>query len=164
MGQLKHWTERGADEFLYRIGNDFVQQIEKAMDGASQATLAKRLGVTEGSVSQVLNNPGNLTLKKMIGYARALGRKVSVVCYDDGDLENQNGPINAEVFVTCWERAGRPADFFDLRESSTVNAEFFIRPMVRMEDYIVLGDLDGVSANLDMYPEVGYGGTNSGRL
>lgn len=132
MPELKHWTASGVDEFLYRIGFDFVRQIEQALEdaGVSQADLAKVLGVTEGRVSQVLNNPGNLTLRKMIEYARALDRKVSVIAYDDGDPKNQNGPIPAEVFVSCWDHAGKPADFFAMREPQTAaDTGFLIHPM-----------------------------------
>lgn len=121
MAELKHWTESSVDDFLYRVGFDFVRQIEQALEatGASQADLAKTLGVTAGRVSQILNNPGNITLGKMIEYARALQRKVSVITYDDGDPENQKGPISAEVFVSCWDRVGKPADFFALGEAQT---------------------------------------------
>ncbi|MCX6630683.1 MAG: helix-turn-helix transcriptional regulator [Candidatus Solibacter sp.] len=117
MGHLtKHWTERSIEDFLYRVGFDFVQQIEELMkpSGTSQTELAKKLGVTEGRVSQVLNNPGNLTLRKVIEYARALQKKVAIVVYDDGDPDNANGPVNAEVFARCWDRSGKPSDFFAL--------------------------------------------------
>ena len=116
----KHWTERDVDDYLYRIASDFVRQIEKLLESneANQTALAKRLGVSRGRISQVLNNPGNLTLKQIIKYARALGRKVSIVAYDDHDPGNLNGPISAEVFSGCWENAGRPSDFFALREST----------------------------------------------
>ncbi|MGO9256809.1 MAG: helix-turn-helix domain-containing protein [Bryobacteraceae bacterium] len=115
MGELrKHWTARSIEDFLYRVGFDFVQQIEKFLDAApaNQASLARSLGVTEGRVSQVLNNPGNLTLRKVIEYARALRQKVAIVLYDDNDYENANGPINPEIFTRCWERSGKPSDFF----------------------------------------------------
>lgn len=120
----KHWTESGVDDYLYRIASDFARQIAQTIEttGTSQAKLAKELGVSEGRVSQVLNNPGNLTLRKMIEYARALRRKVSIVAYNDNDPDNQNGPINAEVFILCWERAGKPSDFFALREEQPVAA------------------------------------------
>ena len=117
MGHLsKHWTERSIADFLYRVGFDFVQQIEELMkpSGTSQTELAKKLGVTEGRVSQVLNNPGNLTLRKVIEYARALRKKVAIVVYDDDDPDNENGPINAEIFARCWDRSGKPSDFFAL--------------------------------------------------
>lgn len=124
MGELMHWTESSVDGFLYRIGFDFVRQIEQSLNAAkmSQADLAKALGVTEGRVSQILNNPGNITLRKMIEYARALKRKVSVITYNDGDPRNRKGPIAAEVFVSCWERAGKPADFLALRDGQTAAA------------------------------------------
>jgi transcriptional regulator with XRE-family HTH domain len=118
MSELKkHWTERSIDDFLYRIGADFVRQLEAVMArrGETRVALADRLGVSKGRISQLLNNPGNLTLRKSIEYARALGLKVSLVPYDDGDTANANGPVNAEIFTTCWQMAGMPTDFFALR-------------------------------------------------
>jgi transcriptional regulator with XRE-family HTH domain len=115
----KHWTANSADGFAYRISSDFVLQLEKKMEGVlSQNDLAKRLGVSKGRVSQVLNNPGNLTLKKMVQYSRALGMKVAVLAYEDGDPTNQNGPVNAELFYRCWQKYGSPTDFFSLNEIS----------------------------------------------
>lgn len=118
MAELKgHWTNRDVDDFLYRIGFDFVSQLENMMgdDKTTRASLAKTLGVSKGRVSQVFNNPGNLTLKKVVEYARALGRKVSIVAYDDGDRDNNNGPINSQVFTACWRGAGQPSDLFDFQ-------------------------------------------------
>ena len=125
MGELRaHWTESSTADFLYRISSDYIRQIEKAMDdaGSNQAKLATSLGVSESRVSQVLNNPGNLTLRNVIDYARALGRKVAIVAYDDNDPDNQNGPINSEVFAKCWEKLGCPADFFDLAQTERVTS------------------------------------------
>ncbi len=120
MGKLKHWTEASSDDFRYRIAFDYVRQIEQTLEATrmSRAELAKRLGVSAGRVSQILNNPGNLTLRNMVEYARALGRKISVIAYDDNDRVNSNGPISPEIFVLCWERAGKPADFFSVRETA----------------------------------------------
>lgn len=124
----KHWTDRSAQDFLYRIGSDFVSQIEKAMEknGVNQAELAKKVGVSEGRISQLLNNPGNFTLRSVVQVARALGNKVSIIAYDDGDPGNRNGPVNALIFELCWERAGRPTDFFaaEERPQSAYNAEW----------------------------------------
>jgi transcriptional regulator with XRE-family HTH domain len=119
MDQLnRHWTAATTEDFLYRIAADYVSQLERIMDTSetSQAKLAERLHVSKGRVSQVLNNPGNLTLKKIVEYARALGKKVAIVAYDDDDPLNANGPVNSEIFYSCWERSGKPADFFALRE------------------------------------------------
>ena len=110
-----HWTERNADACVQRTASDFMLQVQKVIDanGAKQTDLASVLGVTPGRVSQVLNTPGNLTLKKVVQYARAIGRKVSIVLYDDGDPQNHNGPIDGQIFVTCWENAGRPTTYRD---------------------------------------------------
>ncbi len=116
MNKDQHWTERSVEDFVQRITFDFTTQIEKALEGSntSHADLAKDLRVSEGRVSQILNNPGNLGLKNVVKYARAIGRKVALVLYDDGDSENRSGPVNSEIFSTCWEHAGKPADFFEM--------------------------------------------------
>ena len=126
-----HWTGRSIEDFVYRISSDFVLQIENKMDaeGITQSTLAETLGVTGGRVSQVLRNPGNLTLKKMVEYAKSMGMKVAVVAYDDDDPQNKSGPINSQIFNACWTKAGKPTDFFVLRESS--NTVIRKAPLIR---------------------------------
>jgi transcriptional regulator with XRE-family HTH domain len=118
-----HWTNDSIDDFLHKIASDFVLQIENYIDssGGTQDALAKKLNVTPGRVSQVLNKPGNLSLRKIVEYARALNKKVAIVAYDDNDPENASGPINSQVFERCWQRAGRPSDFFALQEAETIH-------------------------------------------
>ena len=113
-----HWTNRSLDDFTFAVGCSFIRQVEKAMDarGISQAQLAAMLGVTQSSVSQTLGDPNNLTIKKLAHYARALNLKIAVLLYDDGDGDNQDGPIDGEIFVRAWESVGRPRDFFALTE------------------------------------------------
>jgi predicted XRE-type DNA-binding protein len=117
-----HWTNETIDDFVHKIASDFVLQIENFLDsdGSTQDALAKKLNVTPGRVSQVLNKPGNLGLRKIVEYVRALNKKVAIVAYDDNDPANVNGPINSQVFERCWQRAGRPSDFFALQEAETI--------------------------------------------
>lgn len=107
-----HWTERSIDDFVYRIVFDFISHIDKSI--SSQADLADRLEVSPGRVSQMLNSPKSMSLRNVVKYARAIGRKVALVLYDDDDPGNTNGPVNSRIFSSCWERAGKPADFFEL--------------------------------------------------
>jgi transcriptional regulator with XRE-family HTH domain len=159
-----HWTNSSTEDFLYRIGFDYISQIQQAMeaDGVSQAKLAKALKLSEGRVSQVLNNPGNLTLRKIIEYARALGKKVAIVAYDDHDPENQSGPVNAQVFAKCWENAGSPADFFEMSDAHTATGttsdmeSLILRKLPGREtQYLVAG---AHRANTEFNPDVSYGG------
>jgi transcriptional regulator with XRE-family HTH domain len=119
---MAHWTEKSVDDFLYRIATDFVTQLESKiqMEGLNQGQLAEKLGVSRGRVSQLLNNPGNLTLKMIIKCARALGMKIAIVAYDDNDPDNEQGPINSDIFRMCWENSGRPADFWSLTKPEAV--------------------------------------------
>ena len=113
-----HWTTRSVKDYLFRIAADFIAQLEKKMEflSISQDELAKKLGVTKGRVSQLINNPGNFKLFKMIEYAKALGCKISIVAYEDDDPENKKGPINSEIFRICWENLGKPRDLWDLQD------------------------------------------------
>lgn len=119
----QHWTERDIRNFLSRLTFNFVAQLDKKMKSSSmtQAELAIKLGVTEGRVSQVLNNESNPTLETIVKYARAMGLKASIVAYEDNDPDNYKGLVNAEVFLTCWERQGKPMNFFDLYKKSEVS-------------------------------------------
>jgi len=152
MTQHRHWTEEGADAFAHRIAFDFIAQIEDQMDALpmTQADLAAKLGVSEGAVSKLLNNPQNLTLRTIAKYSRAVRMKASIVAYDDGDQANQTGPINSEVFRVCWERAGRPHDqwsleYIELQRGVTNDA---ILGTLRLSGYtfssitVPIGDLD----------------------
>jgi transcriptional regulator with XRE-family HTH domain len=118
MEELAHWTQRSVADFVYNISSNFVAQLETRMEEKeiSRSELAALLNKSNGRVSQVFNNPGNLSLRVIVEFARTLGMKVSIVAYDDGDAANDNGPINPEVFVKSWERAKRPRDLFDAAE------------------------------------------------
>jgi transcriptional regulator with XRE-family HTH domain len=114
----KHWTEKSFDEFRYAIAFDFVAQVQEVMAsrGLSQKDLAMRLELSEGRVSQFLNDPGNLTLKTIVRIARLLGCKATVVLYEDSDAANTRGPVVADVFKTCWEMAQQPRFLSDIDE------------------------------------------------
>lgn len=119
----KNWTERNIENFLSRITFDFITQLEKKMGSfpMTQAELAEKLNLSESRVSQILNGSHNLELKSIIKYARALGLKVAVVAYDDDDPDNLRGLVNSEIFSTCWERQGKPVDFFAFEETTPVS-------------------------------------------
>jgi transcriptional regulator with XRE-family HTH domain len=123
----QHWTADNADAFVCRISSDFFAQIETKLeeDGIANNELAQRLGISPGRVSQILNNPGNPTIRNMVRCARAVGMKVAILAYDDADPDNNNGPVSAEVFNLCWQRAGKPEDLFVLEENSVdIQAHF----------------------------------------
>lgn len=114
---MKHWTEHSVEKFRYRITSDFVDQLIKRMETekVSRTQLAKKLGLSVGRVSQILNGEANnFSIEKIIQYARALNMKVSLIAYDDHDPDNTRGPIDSEIFATCWQRQGSPVDYFEL--------------------------------------------------
>lgn len=115
-----HWTERSIKDYIFRIAADFIVQLEDKMESSplTQDALAKKLGVSKGRVSQVFNNPGNISVKTMVEYCRVLNMKVAIVAYEDNDPENKKGPINSEIFKICWEKSGKPRDFWAFQEVS----------------------------------------------
>lgn len=108
----QHWTAESLEDFLYSIASDFMLQADrrrKEFDPViSRTRLAEKTKLDKTRISQLFNNPGNLTLKTMLKIAQALDMKVSVVAYDDADPYNTHGPINATVFAECWEVCGKP--------------------------------------------------------
>ena len=116
----RHWTEESTESFVRKITFDLITQIEKRLESLplSQAELAQKLSVSEGAVSQSLNGSGNMTLKTIVRYARAVRLKVALVAYDDFDPDNNRGPINSDIFRICWEKTGMPQSFGDLQEVS----------------------------------------------
>jgi transcriptional regulator with XRE-family HTH domain len=133
-GNAKDWTEENSQAFQAKISFDFIMQIQERLKswkfnledpkevesgsegGISQRELAKRMGVSEGRVSQILNSPGNMGLSLIIKCVRALGMKVAIVAYDDDDPLNEKGPIDSAIFQKCWETIGKPLDFWEVQE------------------------------------------------
>jgi len=130
MEQNAHWTSGSIEAFIHRIAFDFIAQLDKKMESLplNQAELAKTLGVSEGAVSQVLNDCRNPNLKTIVKYARALGMKVAIVAYDDDDPENRHGPVGSEIFAACWEKSGKPFDLWSLKPDIKVASTTFTVP------------------------------------
>lgn len=118
-----HWTANDGADFVFSVGADFVAQLELKLEaeGLPQKELAARLSVSKGRISQILKNPGNLELQTIVNCALSLGMKATIVLYDDGDKKREYGPIHPEMFKICWERAGRPRDFWEFSEPIAVN-------------------------------------------
>ena len=112
----EHWTAESIENFTYRIAADFLAQVETKIESGevSRTELAKRLNRTPGRVSQLLNNPGNLTVTSAARLVRAAGMKVALVAYEDNDPQNNNGPVNSSLFYQCWKHMGAPTTLFDL--------------------------------------------------
>jgi hypothetical protein len=115
-----HWTVGDPLRLVRSISSDFMAQIETRMediDGFTHTDLAKRLHVSLGRVSQMMNSPGNFTLKNGIMYAGAVGMSMTLVAYP-ADAVGNGGPVSGDVFRACWEIAGRPTNMFEVKEST----------------------------------------------
>jgi DNA-binding phage protein len=112
----KHWTDEKEEYLQERIAQDFLAQIEDRLSEKKwgHVDLAKALGITEGRISQVFNDPGNLTLKTMVRMAKAVGLMVSVVAYNMKGKEREAGPVVSWMFESCWEKLGEPMAIWDL--------------------------------------------------
>ncbi|MEO6050164.1 MAG: helix-turn-helix transcriptional regulator [Pyrinomonadaceae bacterium] len=153
-----HWTETNLDDYKSRITFDFLDQLTGFMEAGpvNQKGLAIKLGIGESAVSQIFNNPNNLTLKTIIKYARALGLKVSLLAYDDNDPDNTRGPIGSDVFNECWVRQGKPSDAFDLKASTSFTDQFparFAFPTAISATNVFVGNF-GVTNNEVLTPDL----------
>jgi hypothetical protein len=123
----KHWTVGSIEDFAFRIASDFLAQVETKIEAGevTRAELAHRLSRTPGRVSQLLNNPGNLTLTSAVRLVRAAGMKVALVAYEDNDPQNNNGPVNSEIFSLCWQHMGAPKTFFEYASTAAPGGPYF---------------------------------------
>jgi len=111
------WTESSIKNFRYYVASDFIDQLQSSFEqlDIKQRNFAEKLGLTEGRVSQVFNDPGNLTLDTMIKWGRAAGLKTGIVLYNDSDTKNIRGPLTGSIFVECWKAAGSPLDLSNIQ-------------------------------------------------
>lgn len=109
----QHWTAKNSENLRYFVAADFVEQLRDCIDlrGFTQRQLADKLQVNESRISQVFNDPGNLTLNTMVEWTHALGFKTSIVVYDAGDLSNVRGSLSGSIFAECWRKVGAPLEW-----------------------------------------------------
>lgn len=117
--QSTHWTQRSVADFVYSISSTFMAQLETRMEekNITRSELASLLHKSNGRVSQLFNNPGNLSLRVIVELTQVLGMKAGIFAYDDGDPANNKGPINPNVFVESWKKLACPADLYSLEKA-----------------------------------------------
>ncbi|MBN2383594.1 helix-turn-helix transcriptional regulator [bacterium] len=121
--EVIRWTE-DLESLRYHTTFVFITTLSNKMHelGLNQRGLAERLGISESRVSQIFNNPGNLTLSKMIKWAHAVELKIAVVPYNDEDPNFKKAPVIADAFTKLWELHGRPRTFEEI-QSIYLNCE-----------------------------------------
>lgn len=82
-GWFKKELERARDTFDYKLESlelDVTERILQIMEekGVSRSELAERLGVSKAAVSKLFNNGSNMTLKRLLAIAEALGQELRV--------------------------------------------------------------------------------------
>jgi transcriptional regulator with XRE-family HTH domain len=110
---MNHWTQESAKDFAYHLSLDFFTQLQDRFDESEllRKEFAEKMNLSAGRISQIFNNaPENPKVDSLVRYAQALGLKVSIVAYDDGDANNDKGPIFSGVIAKCWEYMGKPRD------------------------------------------------------
>jgi hypothetical protein len=133
---MTHWTTNSQEDFAYFVSADFMTQIELELEdaGIEKQQFAARIGVDPSRVSQLIHNPGNLQIDTMVKCSRALSKKMAIVLYDDGDIQNIDGPISGEVFRDCWLKLNQPKASFELESFIAVRVcavqpQSFYRPV-----------------------------------
>jgi hypothetical protein len=99
---MQHWTERSIDNYLYRIVSDATVKFGPLGHEPVEEEIEDKLGEK------------GITLEELVKIVRREGLKVALVVYDDQDPTNKRGPIISDIFRICWERQGKPRDFFEL--------------------------------------------------
>jgi len=82
-GWFKRELERARDSFDYKLESmelEVTERILQVMEekGITRSELAERLGVSKAAVSKLFNNGSNMTLKRLLTIAEALGQELRV--------------------------------------------------------------------------------------
>jgi transcriptional regulator with XRE-family HTH domain len=109
MGDERRQLKMDNISFANHVLFDFIDTLDSRLEelGLSRREFASKLGVTEGRISQVFNNPANFTMRKMVEWSRILGLKVSLVSFEDKD-DPSGAPVFSTSFKRSWEILGRP--------------------------------------------------------
>lgn len=113
-----HWTAGDPRRVAQWVAFDFIAQLETRIEqipGFTHKDLAKRLHVSIGRVSQIMNSPGNFTIRNGCSYAGAVDMNAALVLYP---ADCRSAPISGDIFRACWEIAGRPTNMFEVQENT----------------------------------------------
>jgi transcriptional regulator with XRE-family HTH domain len=82
-GWFKKEFDEARDTFEYKLEGLELEVTEKILrimeeQGISRSDLAQRLGVSKAAVSKLLNNGSNMTLRRLLTIAEAMGHNLSV--------------------------------------------------------------------------------------
>lgn len=82
-GWFKKEWERARDTFEYKLEGLELEVTEKILEIMEQKNitrkeLAERLGVSKAAISKLFNNGSNMTLKRLLTIAEALGQELRV--------------------------------------------------------------------------------------
>lgn len=116
---------------------DLAAQVVRLLDAAigasplDQRSLAKKIGVTEGRVSQVLNSDGNLRIAALARYMRALGYELELTAkpVDEGlpaipakvptRARRKTPKLSADALLDEWEKSFK-------RDAEAISRQLFV--------------------------------------
>ena len=107
---MSHWTEEGPTAFVHALVTSYVRDLNALLSSIEMGTkeLGERSGLGKQAAQSTLENVLRWTTEKMVFWARTAGLKVSIVVYDDGDPDNEKGPVDSRCFYACWKKCGSP--------------------------------------------------------
>jgi len=121
----KHWTAESDENFWFAVVLDCLFQLENRMAelGMNYAEFSERVGLSEDEIERLFNEDSDeIPMTTLVKWAKALGMKLTLVAYDDGDVKVGSednarcGPVNPEIFAHCWKIMGKPRNVWDIRK------------------------------------------------
>ncbi len=106
-----YWFEHAQNELYAQV----AEYLEK--EGISQNDFARKLGVSKGYVSQILNGNFNYTLKKLIELSLAIGKAPSIQ-YEDVDEMIVNDELKVKLLKERLESGKSRKTSPDSRKNS----------------------------------------------
>ena len=140
----KDWVDRQLEDPEFRRGFEqelvsqrFGDALQSALErqGITRSDLAKRLGKTRSAVTQVLRHGRNLTIKKMVELASAIGYEIEIELRPSCGWNQEEraktaiGYVHAARNVNCtmiyWQTEGEV-------EIGSMSADWYFAPSVNV--------------------------------
>jgi len=124
-------TPPDAEQKTLGVINDFYHKVLTYMDDnkITQSDLAKKLGKSRSSISQLFKKNPNISIKRMVIIADALGITLKID-FPEISIQNTEKAATFELHPIMWESMNIPVHTFEKNKKNTINSNCYSEKVI----------------------------------